>query len=169
MDDVFGRENFRNEIIWCFSNPASAKRWLPRKHNNILWYGTGDYVFNQPRIPYKTKMNVGGPSAWSKDKIPWEQYEQKGKILEDWWIDIPALCRNEPEKTGYATQKPMKLMNRIVEVFSNPGERVLDAFCGSGSFVEAGASMQRYAIGCDKNIQAINIAKERIERNIPIL
>jgi DNA modification methylase len=163
MDEIFGRENFRNEIIWCFSNPASVKRWLPRKHNTILWYGIGNYTFNPPRIPYKTKMNVGGDAAWSKEKIPWEHYEKKGKLLEDWWIDIPALCRNEPEKTGYATQKPFKLMERIVEVFSNPGDRVLDPFCGSGSTLEAAILRDRFPVGCDKNEEAIKIAKKRLD------
>lgn len=163
MDELFGRDNFRNEIIWCFSNPANAKRWLPRKHNTILWYGMGNYVFNQPRIPYKTKMHVGGDSAWSKEKIPWEHYEKKGKMLEDWWIDIPALCRNEPEKTGYDTQKPLKLMQRVIEVWSNPQERVLDPFCGSGSFLEAGAILNRAVVGSDKNSKAIEIAKTRLE------
>lgn len=163
MDTVFGRENFRNEIIWCFSNPASTKRWLPRKHNTILWYGMGDYVFNPPRVPYKTKMNVGGDSAWSKEKIPWEQYEKKGKLLEDWWVDLPAICRNEPEKNGYATQKSLKLMTRVVEIWSNPGDRILDPFCGSGSFLEAGACLDRVVIGSDKSSSAIEIAKNRLE------
>lgn len=163
MDELFGRDNFRNEIIWGFSNPASAKRWLPRKHNTILWYGMGEYVFNQPRIPYKTKMNVGGDTAWSKEKIPWEKYEQRGKLLEDWWIDIPAICRNEPEKTGYATQKPLKLMQRIVETWSNPNERILDPFCGSGSFLEAGTILDRFVIGSDKSPKAIELSKSRLE------
>jgi DNA modification methylase len=163
MDDIFGRENFRNEIIWCFSNPASATRWLPRKHNTILWYGRGNYIFNQPRIPYKTKMNVGGKAAWSKEKIPWEHYRDQGKPLEDWWIDVPALCRNEPEKTGYKTQKPLDLMKRIVETWSNKGDRVLDPFMGSGSFVEAAYRLGRYAIGGDISPDAVKIATERME------
>jgi DNA modification methylase len=164
MDGMFGRDSFKNEIIWCFSNPASAKKWLPRKHNTILWYGVGDYIFNQPRIPYKTKMNVGGAAAWSKEKIPWEKYEQKGKLLEDWWTDIPALCRNEPEKTGYATQKPRKLMQRVVEIWSNAESRILDPFCGSGSLIETGVSLGRYSIGSDKSKQAIDIAQERVSQ-----
>jgi DNA modification methylase len=163
MDEVFGRENFMNEIIWCFSNPASTKRWLPRKHNTILWYGLGNYTFNQPRIPYKTKMNVGGDAAWSKEKIPWEHYEKRGKLLEDWWVDIPAICRNEPEKNGYATQKPLKLMERVVDIWSNPGDRVLDPFCGSGSLLEAAIIKNRFPVGCDKNQKALEIAKSRLE------
>lgn len=163
MDKIFGRDNFRNEIIWGFSNPASAKRWLPRKHHTILWYGIGDYIFNQPRIPYKTKMNVGGSTAWSKKKIPWEEYEKKGKLLEDWWVDIPAICRNEPEKNGYATQKPNKLMERVVTTWSNRESRVLDPFCGSGSFLEAALINERFPIGSDKSSEAITISKKRLD------
>jgi DNA modification methylase len=163
MDKIFGRDSFRNEIIWGFSNPASAKRWLPRKHHTILWYGLGEYVFNQPRVPYKTKMNVGGAAAWSKEKIPWEHYEQRGKLLEDWWVDIPAICRNEPEKNGYATQKPLKLMERVVTIWSNPGDRVLDPFCGSGSFLEAALAAKRFPVGSDKNPKAIALAKQRLD------
>lgn len=164
MDRIFGRTNFRNEIIWGFSNPASAERWLPRKHQNLLWYGMGDYVFNPQRIPYKTKMNVGGKTAWSKEKIPWEQYEAKGKLLEDWWTDIPAICRNEPEKNGYATQKPLSMMKRILSLWSNKGDIVFDPFMGSGSFLEAAVRMGRVPYGCDISEQAVSIAKSRCSR-----
>lgn len=163
MDSIFGRENFKNEIIWCFSSPSIAQRHLPRKHNNLFWYGFGNYPFNPERIPYKTKMNVGGKTAWSKEKIPWEHYESKGKLLEDWWTDIPALCRNEGEKTGWATQKPIKLMRRVVGLWSNEGQRVLDPFMGSGSFVQAAAHMGRYAVGVDRNEKALEIAERRLD------
>jgi len=162
MDSIFGRENFRNEVIWGFSNPSKNTRWMPRKHQNLLWYGRGDYVFNPQRIPHKTKMNVGGPSAWSKEKIPWEEYEKKGKLLEDWWTDIPAICRNEPEKTGWQTQKPLALMRRIISLWSNEGDWILDPFMGSGSLLEAGTRMNRQVIGCDISEEAVDIAKKRI-------
>jgi adenine-specific DNA-methyltransferase len=164
MDSIFGRENFRNDIVWCFSNPASSKRWLPRKHQNLLWYGQGDYAYNEQRIPYKTKMNVGGKTAWSKEKKDWEEYEAKGKILEDWWTDIPAICRNEPEKNGYATQKPLALMNRVVKLWSNEGDRVLDPFMGSGSFIESALRLGRFPVGCDKASEAVGIVEERCRR-----
>lgn len=162
MDSIFGRENFQNEIIWCFSNPSVVKRHLPRKHNSLLWYGFNNYTFNQERVPYKTKMNVGGKAAWSKEKIPWEHYKEKGKLLEDWWTDIPALCRNEPEKTGWATQKPLKLMRRVLSLWSNEGQNVMDPFMGSGSFVEAAMKMNRRAVGVDSNEKAVQIAEKRL-------
>ncbi len=163
MDSIFGRENFRNEIIWCYSNPSTVESHLPRKHDNLLWYGRGEYVFNPERIPHKTKMSVGGDAAWSKEKIPWEHYRDKGKLLEDWWTDIPALCRNEKEKTGYATQKPLALMKRVVSLWSNRGQRVLDPFCGSGSFLEAASRLGRVSVGCDVNQDAVEIAERRLD------
>ncbi len=165
MDKIFGRKNFQNEIIWCFTNPGSPSKWLPRKHQTILWYGMGDYYFNLPRISYTSKLNVGGKTSWSKEKKPVENYYGKGKPLEDWWIDVPAICRNESEKVGYATQKPNKLMTRIIENWSREGDRVLDPFCGSGSFLANAVKLNRYAIGCDENPTAIEITKNRIEKN----
>tara|TARA_B100000614_G_scaffold262895_1_gene299697 strand:+ start:51080 stop:51865 length:786 start_codon:yes stop_codon:yes gene_type:complete len=164
MDSIFGRDNFKNDIIWCFSNPSTNEKWLPRKHQNLLWYGIGDNVFNPIRIPHKTKMNVGGKNAWSKEKIPWEEYERKGKLLEDWWTDIPALCRNEPEKTGYATQKPLALMRRIISLWSNEGDTIIDPFMGSGSLLEAGIRMGRNVIGCDISPDAVETANRRIKK-----
>lgn len=162
MDKIFGRDNFRNEIIWCYSNPSQNTRYLPRKHNTILWYGMGKYTFNSPRIPYTSSLKVGGKTGW-KQSTDTTSYLEKGKLLEDWWTDIPALCRNEPEKTGYATQKPNKLMQRIVEVYSNEGDRVLDPFCGSGSTLEACARLGRFPVGCDINPAAIELSRSRLD------
>lgn len=165
MDNLFGRENFKNEIIWCFSSPSVAQNHLPRKHNNLLWYGLGNYPFNPERIPYDPKINVGGKTSWAKKKVSIDEYKQQGKLLEDWWSDIPALCRNETEKTGWATQKPMKLMQRIVNIWSNEGQWVLDPFMGSGSFVDAASGMGRYAVGVDRDQKAVEIAEKRLDGN----
>lgn len=162
MDKIFGRENFRNEIIWGFSNPARTKRWLPRKHQTLLWYGLGNYVFNQPRVPYNGKLNVGGKTSWAGETKDASEYEAKGKLLEDWWTDIPALCRNESEKTGYATQKPLALMKRVLEIWSNESDSVLDPFMGSGSFIDAAVQMGRHAVGVDKSEVAHEMTKKRL-------
>lgn len=161
-DSVFGRNNFQNEIIWCFSNPSVSKKHLPRKHQNILWYGLGNYPCNLPRTEYTAPLKVGGNTSWSKKSLDDKSYLAKGKLLEDWWSDIPYLCRNEKEKTGYATQKPVKLMERIINTFSNLGDRILDPFMGSGSFLEMGIKLNRYAIGCDISDKAIEIARKRL-------
>lgn len=161
MDQIFGRNNFQNEIIWGFSSPSVASRYLPRKHQTILWYGMGNYTFNKIRIPYTSKLSVGGKASWAKKDVDASKYVEKGKSLEDWWIDIPYLCRNESEKVGYDTQKPLALAKRILEIFSNEGDTVLDPFMGSGTFPYQADKMNRNAIGCDISNKAIEIAKGR--------
>ena len=164
MDGVFGFENFRNEIIWCFSSPSAAKRHLPRKHQVILWYGQGEYPFNPERIPHK-RLHVGGKHSWAQKRITEEQlqeYLMRGKPLFDWWDDIPYLCRNEEEKCGYPTQKPLGLLKRIVKMFSNPNDHVLDAFMGSGTTVLAAHLLNRHGIGYDISEEALREANKRL-------
>lgn len=86
-----------------------------------------------------------------------QQNIKRGKKLEDYWTDIPALCRAEKEKVGYATQKPLKLMKRIISMFSNVGQQIYDPFCGSGSFLVAGEELGRITYGADIS----NIAFEK--------
>src|SRR5512142_1266482 len=135
LDQIFGRRSFINEIIWSYDYGARAtRRWSP-KHDNILWYAKNpdDYCFNFDeidRIPYMAPSLVG------------EQKAARGKTPTDcWWHTI--VSPNGKEKTGYATQKPLGILSRIVRVHSRPGARLLDFFAGSGSFGEAGARAGR--------------------------
>lgn len=148
---------FQNEIVWCYSGPAKVKSKLPRKHDNLLWFTLGDnFVFNQPRAAHKTKLKYTSVSAWKTGN-----YDYKDKALEDWWIDIPSLQRNEKEKTGYPTQKPVQLMRRVVEIWSR--RTVLDMFAGSGSMCVA--CHDRHYFGCDVNPNAIALIERRMLRN----
>lgn len=149
VDKVLGRKNFRNEITWVYSGPSVAGSHLPRKHDVLLWWGTGQYPFNPLRIPYKEGLSVGGVSSWHGDVLDAIVYKERGKLIEDWWADIPSLCRNEKEKLGYPTQKPAKLLNRVVSMFSNPGDLVLDPMMGSGTTGRAALSQGRRFLGCD--------------------
>lgn len=164
-DTIFGRDNFQNEIIWCYASPSSSKTHLPRKHDTILWFGVGKYAFNQPLIPYEGKLSIGGKTSWNPD-VKKEDYLKKGKKLEDYWTDIPSLCRNEKEKLHYSTQKPLALMKRIIETFSNPGDLVMDPFCGSGSFLDAANKLGRSCIGFDISNKAIEVSKKRLGINV---
>jgi DNA modification methylase len=164
MDEVFGFNNFRNEIIWCFSSPSAAKRHLPRKHQVILWYGLGDYPFNPERIPHR-RLHVGGNKSWAQKRITQAQldeYLRRGKPLFDWWDDIPYLCRNEEEKCGYPTQKPLALLKRIVKMFSNTGDIVVDPFMGSGTTVLAAHLCERHGVGFDISEDALKEANRRL-------
>ena len=154
LDGIFGRECFQNEIIWAYDYGARAtKRW-PAKHDNILWY-TRDperYTFHlgeSDRIPYMAPGLVGAEKA------------ARGKTPTDvWWHTIVAT--NGKEKTGYATQKPLGILERIVRVHSNPGELVLDFFAGSGTAGEAAAKHGREFCLVDESDEAVAVMERRL-------
>lgn len=153
LDNIFGRDSFINEIIWAYDYGARSKKKWSAKHDNILWYAKdpSNYIFNyaeMDRIPYMAPGLVGAEKA------------KRGKTPTDvWWHTI--VSPNGREKTGYATQKPLGLLNRIVKVHSNPGDWLCDFFAGSGSFGEAAYRLNRNCILADNNCQAIEVMKKR--------
>jgi site-specific DNA-methyltransferase (adenine-specific) len=155
LDEIFGRECFQNEIIWAYDYGARpTKRW-PAKHDNILWY-TRDperYTFNLnecDRIPYMAPTLVGAEKA------------ARGKTPTDvWWHTI--VSPTGKEKTGYATQKPLGILERIVRVHSKPGDIVLDFFAGSGTAGEAAARNGRQFWLVDENADAIAVMEKRLK------
>ena len=163
FDSFFGRDSFCNEIIWGWSGPSSNKGHLPRKHGVLLWYGKGDYVFNPVYVSYnEAALRVGGKTSWAGEKKEVREYIKRGKMIEDWWVDIPPLIRNESEKRGYATQKPVKLLERIVGMLSREGGLVIDPMFGSGTTAIACKNLGRLFYGSDKSVEAMNIAKKAL-------
>jgi site-specific DNA-methyltransferase (adenine-specific) len=154
LDGIFGRDSFQNEIIWAYDYGARAKKRWPAKHDNILWYSKDpkNYTFNLEecdRIPYMAPGLVGAEKA------------AKGKTPTDvWWHTI--VPTNGKEKTGYATQKPIGVIERIVKVHSRPGDLVLDFFAGSGTTGEAAARAGRDYILIDNNPEAIAVMNRRL-------
>jgi site-specific DNA-methyltransferase (adenine-specific) len=154
LDQIFGRESFINELIWSYDYGGKPKNRWPAKHDNILWYAKDpeNYVFNFDaidRIPYMAPDLVG-PEKAALGKIP----------TDVWWMTI--VPTNSKEKTGYPTQKPLKLLNRIVRVHSNEGDTVLDFFAGSGTTGMAAALAQRKFILMDQSADAIKVMAERL-------
>ena len=153
MDKVFGRKNLRNEILWCYTGPTSPyAKQFSRKSDSIFWYSKGDtWTFNSDavRIPYAR----GKPSAsgWGMTKEMAEEYGVRGKVPENYWIDIAVVGRFPHENVRYPTQKPQKLLKRIIKASSNEGDTVLDPFCGSGSTLVAAENLGRKFVGIDKN------------------
>jgi len=135
MDKMF---NFQNEIIWSFGlGGSSPKRWS-RKHNTILFYTkSDDYTFTPIMTPAKSNRLAG-----------------KNKKMDSVW-SIPSINNMAKERTGYATQKPAELMERIILASSNEGDLVADFFCGSGSFLKVAHELGRSCIGCDSNQSAV--------------
>jgi site-specific DNA-methyltransferase (adenine-specific) len=159
LDEIFGRASFMNEIIWAYDYGArSTKRWSP-KHDTIFWYAKdpAHYTFNFDeidRIPYLAPGLVG-PEKAARGKTP----------TDVWWHTI--VSPTGKEKTGYATQKPLGILERIVKVHSRPGDVLLDFFAGSGSFGEAAAKHGRRFILIDNNPEAIAVMTKRLARFKP--
>jgi len=159
LDRIFGRASFMNEIIWSYDYGARSRSRWPTKHDNILWYARNPkrYVFDFgaiDRIPYMAPRLVGAEKA------------ARGKTPTDvWWNTI--VSPNGREKTGYATQKPLGILERIVRVHSEPGDLVLDYFAGSGSLGEAAANLGRAFTLVDRNPEAIRVMRKRLARFEP--
>jgi len=173
LDFIFGKNNFRNEIVWCYKGPSGAKKNFPAKHDTILRYSKSDaFVFNCDliRIPYKALHTDKGTNAkiWKtegklQDETIRQEYLDKGKIPEDFWTDIPSGGHISPnERTGYPTQKPLALLHRIIKASSNEGDVVMDPFCGCATTCVAAQQLGRKWIGIDIEKQAVNILVERL-------
>lgn len=152
-DEVFGRECFLNEIVWAYDYGARQKRKWPTKHDTILFYvrDPEQYYFNTDevdRIPYMAPGLVG-PEKAALGKLP----------TDTWWHTI--VPTNGKEKTGYPTQKPLGILNRIVRASCPPGGRVLDFFAGSGTTGEAAGASGRSFVLVDSNPEAIRVMKRR--------
>jgi site-specific DNA-methyltransferase (adenine-specific) len=168
LDEVFGKNSFRNEIVWCYKRPsAPGQKQLPRLHDIIFWYSKGKkWTFNgeQIRIPYaKSSLDRAGYAANASKMTDGGVVELKegGKLPEDWW-DIPMLKGNSKESTGYPTQKPLALLHRIIKISSNEGGMVLDPFCGCATTCVAAQQLQRKWIGIDIEKQPAKILIDRL-------
>ncbi len=174
MDGIFGKNNFRNEIIWCYSGPSGSRNNFPKKHDTILRYSkSDDWVFNDDdvRIPYKRLNSDKGkkPAIWGdgggklQDKDVQAEYIARGRLPADYWTDIPAGGHISPkERTGYPTQKPLALLHRIIKASSNKGDVVFDPFCGCATACVASQQLNRKWIGCDIEEKAADILVERL-------
>ena len=153
LDEIFGRDSFINEIIWAYDYGARSKTRWSAKHDNILWYAKDPnrYTFNYDaidRIPYLAPGLVG-PEKAARGKTP----------TDVWWHTIVT----GKEKTGYATQKPLAIIRRIVRVHSNPGDRLLDCFAGSGTLGDAAHHEGRDFTLIDNNREAIQVMRQRLD------
>jgi site-specific DNA-methyltransferase (adenine-specific) len=154
LDQIFGRDCFRNEIIWAYDYGGKPRDRWPAKHDNLLWYSRSPtrYTFHYDaidRVPYMAPDLVG-PEKAARGKIP----------TDVWWITV--VPTNSREKTGYPTQKPLKLLERIVRVHSNPGDLILDFFAGSGTTGQAAANLGRRFLLIDSSPDAVRVMRKRL-------
>ena len=159
LDDIFGRASFLNEIVWAYDYGGRSRSRWPAKHDTIFWYAVDPtrYVFRYgdiDRVPYMAPGLVG-PEKAARGKTP----------TDVWWLTIVSPTGRE--KTGYPTQKPLKLLERIVRVHSDPGDLVVDFFAGSGTTGEAAARCGRDYLLVDNNPEAVTVMARRLAWDRP--
>ena len=155
MDDIFGYDMMRNEIVWYYNTAPRKKLDFGKRHDVILRYTKSDnYKFNPPREPY----SESAPRGYEKEKY----YHPEGKVVGDVW-QMNILGQNDKtERVGYDTQKPKSIINRIVTTSSDEGDLVADFYLGSGTTAVVCKELNRRFIGCDINPRAIEITNSRL-------
>ena len=168
--------DFRNEIVWCYKGPSRVKTDFPRKHDIIFRYSKEEQPYFNPeaiKIPYSKsfldrRRYAEGKSGiyagkYNRENGEIEKYNE-GKLPEDWWDDIPSGGQiSRSELLGYPTQKPEKLLERIIKASSNKNDIVLDAYCGCGTTIAVAERLKRRWIGIDITYQSIGVILRRLE------
>lgn len=175
-DDIFKYKNFRNEIVWCYTGPTKNIRDFPDKHDTIFRYVKGkSWTFNlkEAKIPYSEAFlerrkhieGKGGIYGGRKEKGKDISKYEEGKLIEDWWTDIPAGGQiSRKELLGYPTQKPEALLERIIKASSNEGDLVADFFCGCGTTLAVAQRLKRNWIGIDVSPSGCKLMKHRVNK-----
>ena len=169
MDAVYGVRNFRNEIVWAYRGGGVPKYDFARKHDIILRYGrTSSVTFNVDavRVPYSEDSEERlryKAKAFRGDRT-YDTYEQnpKGKHPEDWWT-IQPIMPSSGERIGYPTQKPLRLLERIIAASSNEGDMVLDPFAGCATACIAADKLGRQWVGIDLSSKAVELVNLRLQ------
>ena len=180
LDAIFGQAQFRNAIVWSYTGVGKGpKHFLPRKHDTILWYGKTAYnYFKQPFWPLGEKQ-VKGYNRIDESGRRYRQWNaerrsyldrQQGRIMTDAWSDIHNFSTRSraKERTGWPTQKPLQLLERIVEMTCPPGGKVLDPYCGSGTTLVAAHSLGNEFVGIDLHSKSAEVIQHRFGNLIDI-
>ena len=178
LDAVFERKNFRNCIVWNYTGGGDKSNGFPKKHDTIYFYTVSDeFVFNKQYTDYAEstirRFNKEDENGRYKLTVKSDGSEYKtymkatGKLLPDVW-PINIIVRSHKEHTGYPTQKPLALLERIISASSNPNDLVFDPFCGCATTLVAAQRLTRDWIGCDVSELAVTLVNERIRENQPL-
>ncbi len=179
LDQVFGPSNFQSEIIWTYKRWSNSKKGLLPSHQNIYFYSkTKEFKFNTIYTSYSETTNIDqilqrrtrdehNKSVYDKDSTGNIKNgdKKKGVPLSDVW-DIPYLNPKAKERVGYPTQKPLLLLEQIVNLVTEEGDLVLDPFCGSGTTCVASKLLNRKYIGIDESKDAVELANDRLENPV---
>jgi site-specific DNA-methyltransferase (adenine-specific) len=166
LDGIFGAEQFLNEVIWSYRTGGRSTRWFARKHDVLLVYAKrlGDHTFNVLRDgAFRTDglIRADDGRLFKRTRRGPVYFHPDGPALTDVW-SLPFLSTVAGERTGYPTQKPEALLERVIQASSNPGDIVLDVFCGSGTTLAVAERLDRRWCGCDRAADAVAIAGARL-------
>ncbi len=174
-DRVFGKNQFLNEIIWAYESGGRAKRYFSRKHDVILLYARGGkYTFDLTRVPLPRGSERRNHMARGQDEQgrmfsrittrgkEYRYYDDEPIYPGDVWTDVSHLQQRDPERTGYATQKPVRLLERLLLPVTGEGDWVVDLCCGSGTTLDAAQRLNCRFAGMDKNPEALAVALSRL-------
>jgi DNA modification methylase len=175
LDRLFGRACFAGEIVWCYSVGGKSRRGFGKKHDTILWYGrTAGWAFypEQVRVPRRggshmrvVRLPDGREVQEKTDRRTGKVYRypvDAGKVPEDWWTDIETLNHSDGERTGWPTQKPERLLERLLAAVTRPGDLVADWFAGSGTTAAVAARTGRRFVVADADPAAVAIIRARL-------
>jgi DNA modification methylase len=170
LDRLFGRAQFVNEIAWCYAVGGKSRRGFGRKHDTILWYARGrDWAFypDAVRVPRRagSHMRVRDGVQEKTDRKTGRVYRypvHAGKVPEDWWIDVETLNHSDRERTGWPSQKPERLVERVLAAVTVPGDRVADWFVGSGTTAAVAQRTGRRFVAVDREAAAIAVCSKRL-------
>lgn len=172
LDTIFGQRQFRNEIAWCYRGAGYPKRDFGKRHDIILRYSkTNDYIFNldSVRDDYAAETVKRFSHYIGNKRKQGDFGEQKlnplGRHPDDWW-QIQPIAPSAKERTGYPTQKPLAILERIIKSSSNTGDLVLDPFCGCATTCIAAERLKRRWVGIDVSAKAYELVKMRIEKEV---
>jgi len=179
LDDIFGLKQFQSEIIWYYKRWSNSKKGLLSSHQTIYFYSkTQDFKFKTIYNDYSKTTNIdqilqkrvrdnNGKTIYARDLDgnTINSDIKKGVPLNDVW-EIPYLNPKANERVGYPTQKPILLLERIIEIASEEGDVILDPFCGSGTTLVAGKLNNRKVIGMDISQDAVNLTNSRLNKPI---
>ena len=170
LDRLFGRERFVNEIVWCYAVGGKGRRGFGRKHDTILWYARGDdwaFYPDAVRVPRRggSHMRLVDGVQEKTDRKTGRVYRypvHAGKVPEDWWADVETLNHSDRERTGWPSQKPERLIARILAAVTQPGDRTADWFAGSGTTAAVSQRLGRRFLTVDREAQAIAVCVKRL-------
>jgi DNA modification methylase len=170
LDRLFGRDQFVNEIVWCYAVGGKGRRGFGRKHDSILWYARGaGWAFypDAVRVPRRggSHMRVVDGVQEKTDRKTGRIYRYPvaaGKVPEDWWTDIETLNHSDGERTGWPSQKPERLVERILQAVTVPGNRVADWFAGSGTTAAVAQRLGRGFTTVDQEPAAVEVCRVRL-------